>query len=180
MLVHATALVEFTDPYLDPDTGLLRNLVGARTKVDLEAAEGDLSFARLVQLMERPLVVRGDLEDLRAIHLHLFQDVYDWAGQVRTVDIRKNVEGAEFFLPVALIDRASVFAFDELRQDRMLRGMGRDQFIERLAHHYDQVNYLHPFREGNGRTQRVFWNQIASGTGWQLDWRGVGRGTRGR
>lgn len=99
---------------------------------------------------------------------------------MRTVDIRKNVEGAEFFLPVALIDRASVFAFDELRQDRMLRGMGRDQFIERLAHHYDQVNYLHPFREGNGRTQRVFWNQIASGTGWQLDWRGVGRGTRGR
>lgn len=95
--------------------------MGARTKVDLEAAEGDVSLARLVRLMERPPVVRGDLEDLRAIHLDLLQDVYDWAGHVHTVDIRRKIEGAQFFLPVALIDRTSVFAADELRQDRMLR-----------------------------------------------------------
>ncbi|WP_392342486.1 Fic family protein (plasmid) [Leifsonia sp. P73] len=42
--------------------------------------------------------------------------------------------------------------------------------MERLAHHYDQVNYLHPFREGNGRTQRIFWTQIAAGAGYDLDW----------
>ncbi|MEO8093348.1 MAG: Fic family protein [Pseudolysinimonas sp.] len=49
----------------------------------------------------------------------------------------------------------------------------RDQFIDRLSHHYDQWNYVHPFREGNGRTQRLFWNRVAADAGWQLDWRPV-------
>lgn len=161
---------EFVDPYLDPETGILRNLAGARTKASLEDAEGSLSFARLVQLMDRPPKPTGDLAELRAI---LFQDLYDWAGQVRTVDIRKNVEGAEYFLPSGMIERASVFAAGELHADDNLRGLDRERFIGRLAYHYDQVNYIHPFREGNGRVQRVFWNRVALAAGWQLDWRPV-------
>lgn len=51
--------------------------------------------------------------------------------------------------------------------------MDREQFIERLAHHYDQFNFIHPFREGNGRTQRVFWMRVAGRAGWLLDWRNV-------
>jgi cell filamentation protein len=66
-----------------------------------------------------------------------------------------------------------MFAADELRADNMLRGMNREQFIDRLSHHYDQWNHVHPFREGNGRTQRVFWNRVAADAGWQLDWRPV-------
>lgn len=151
---------EPVDPYLDPETGLLRNKVGARTRTALDEAEGDLSFARLVQLMDRPVRPTGDLDELRAIHRHLFQDIYDWAGQLRTVDIRKSVEGAQFFLPVSMIERAAVFAERELRADNMLCGMSRDHFIERLAYHYDSFNYTHPFREGNGRTQRVFWTSF--------------------
>lgn len=164
---------EFVDPYLDPETGVLRNKVGAQAKVALDNAEGDLSFARLMQLMDHPPKASGDLDELRAIHRHLFQDVYEWAGQVRTVDVRKNVEGAEFFLPVSMIGRAAGYAAEELRVDNDLRGLNRDRFIERLAYHYDQFNYVHPFREGNGRTQRVFWNRVARDAGWQLDWRGV-------
>lgn len=165
--------IEPTDPYLDPETGLLRNRVGARTKADLDNAEADLSFARLVQLTDRPSRATGDLDELRVIHRHLFQDVYDWAGEIRIVDIRKNAEGAESFMPMSLIDRASVFAAEQLHDDLMLRGLPREQFIERLAHHYEQVNYIHPFREGNGRAQRVFWNRVAGDAGWQLDWRPV-------
>jgi fido (protein-threonine AMPylation protein) len=101
---------EFLDPYLDPETGILHNLIGARTKESLDDAEGSLSFARLVQLTDHPLKPTGDLTELRAIHRHLFQDLYDWAGQIRTVDIRKNAEGAEFFLPFGMIERASSFA----------------------------------------------------------------------
>ena len=164
---------EPVDPYLDPETDLLRNKVGARTRATLDEAEGDLSFARLVQLMDRPVRPTGDLDELRAIHRHLFQDIYDWAGQLRTVDIRKSVEGAQFFLPVSMIERAAVFAERELRADNMLCGMSRDHFIERLAYHYDSFNYIHPFREGNGRTQRVFWTRIACDAGWRLDWHGV-------
>src|ERR1700722_1581928 len=72
-----------------------------------------------------------------------------------------------------MIERASVFAAGELRSDSALRGLDRAHFIDRLAYHYDQVNYIHPFREGNGRVQRVFWNRIAVAAGWQLDWRPV-------
>ncbi len=172
-LEHATALAEVVDPYLDPDTGLLRNLVGARTKQEFEAAEGALVVARALQLRDHPVRSTGDLDEFRAIHRHLFQDVYAWAGEVRTVDLRKNVDGAEHFLSVSAIDRGSLFAADELRKDRMLRGKSRDQFIDRLSHHYDQWNYVHPFREGNGRTQREFWNRVAGDAGWQLDWRSV-------
>ena len=166
-------MAEVVDPYLDSDTGLLRNLVGARTQGALDQAEGDLTYIRAAELQERPVRATGDLDEFRAIHRQLFQDVYPWAGEVRTVDIRKNVAGAEHFLSVGAIDRGSMFAADELRADNMLRGMKRDQFIDRLSHHYDQWNYVHPFREGNGRTQRVFWNRVAADAGWQLDWRPV-------
>lgn len=169
---RATDLSEFKDPYIDPETGALRNLLGAQTKAALSKAEGDLVFVRMLQLMDKATVNHSvDLDELCAIHQHLFQDVYDWAGRVRTVDIRKSSGKAEFFMPASMIERGSVFAFDELHKDGMLQGMNRTDFIERLAYHYDQVNYLHPFREGNGRTQRVFWDRVALETGWQLDWR---------
>ncbi len=72
-----------------------------------------------------------------------------------------------------MIGRAASYAEGELRADHELRGMSREQFIDRLSYHYDQLNYVHPFREGNGRTQRVFWNRVARDAGWQLDWREV-------
>lgn len=161
------------DPYIDPSTGILRNLIGAETRDALSIAEGDLVFARLVQLAERPPAGTGDLVELQAIHRQLFQDVFDWAGDLRTVDIRKREEGAEPFLPVQMIDRAAAFAARELHADHSLRDMRLDLFVERLAYHYDAFNYIHPFREGNGRTQRVMWNRVALEAGWQLDWQRV-------
>lgn len=89
------------------------------------------------------------------------------------MDIAKNVEGAQFFLPVSMITRASTFTVAELRGDNMLMGMSRERLVERLAYYYDAFNYIHPFREGNGRTQRVFWSRIAYDAGWRLDWRAV-------
>ena len=171
--MHATALAEVVDSYLDPDTELLRNLVGAGTQGALDQAEGDLAYIRAAELQELPVRATGDLDESRAINRQLFQDVYPWAGEVRTVDLRKNVAGAKHFLSVGAIDRGSMFAADELRADNMLRGMNRDQFIDRLSHHYDQWNFVHPFREGNGRTQRVFRNRVAADADWQLDWRSV-------
>lgn len=162
---------EFVDPYLDPATGILRNNLGITDQRTLDVAEADLVEARRVQMIVRPVKVTGDLRQLQAIHGQLFQDVYDWAGQLRTVDIRKGTDpAAEFFMPVSRLESGAGFAFAELADENQLRGLDRDRFVERLAHHYDQVNYLHPFREGNGRTQRIFWTQIAAGAGYDLDW----------
>lgn len=90
---------EVVDPYLVPGTNVLRNRLGLTSAEDLSAAEADLSFVRALQLLDEPVPGTNDLQELMRIHFHLFQDVYDWAGQLRTIDVRKNVPGAEFFLP---------------------------------------------------------------------------------
>lgn len=161
-----------SDPYLNPATGLLFNRVGATTARELSAAEADLVYTRYATLAFHPVPPTGDLAELQAIHHHLFQDVYSWAGQLRTVDIRKAGE-SDWFMPAALIQRGAGYATDELRRDNYLRQLPRDQFVARLAHHYDQFNHVHPFREGNGRTQRLFWDRITRDAGWQLDWQRV-------
>lgn len=133
------ASTDFVDPYLDPETGLLRNLVGARSDAELVAAEGALVFTRAVQLLDHPPRPTGDLAELKAIHRHLFQDLFDWAGQIRSVDIRKNAEGSEFFMPVSLIERGSRFVAEQMHAVNDLERMTRDQFIERLVQRYDEV-----------------------------------------
>jgi cell filamentation protein len=163
----------FVDPYVDPSAGILRNLVSARTQAELDQIEADLVQARTINLPNQKIRRTADLQELRAIHRYLFADIYDWAGHLRTVDIRKNVAGSTYFVPVTLIERAASFVAAELEADNYLRGMSRDHFISRLAHHYDQLNYIHPFREGNGRTQRLFWDRVSLAAGWRLSWLSV-------
>lgn len=163
----------FLDPYIDPSTGILRNKVGARTQVALDTAEGDLVYVRMVQLLAVPPEPTGDLSELCAIHRHLFQDVYDWAGEIRSVDIRKPVEEAVPFMPVSFVHRGGQYAAEDLHDEEDLKGLGREQFISRLAHHYEQFNYVHPFREGNGRTQRFMFSRVAHDAGWHLRWQAV-------
>lgn len=134
--------------------------------------EAELTAFTAVELSSRPVKMTGGLHQLRAIHGRLFRDVYDWAGELRTVDMRKGDDPrAEFFMPVSRIESGAGFAFRELIEDKMLIGLDPDMFVRKLSHHYDQVNYLHPFREGNGRTQRIFWSQTARKAGYELDWR---------
>lgn len=68
---------------------------------------------------------------------------------------------------------AARISFAELADAAHLRGLSRHEFVEQLAYHYEKINYVHPFREGNGRVQRIYWNRVALAAGWQLDWRPV-------
>ena len=124
-------------------------------------------------LRELPLEPTGTLDDLRLIHRWLFRDVYDWAGEVRTIEIRKAGEGAQFFLPSANIPRGIAWARSELEKDDFLVGLASRRFPSRMAYHYDNYNFVHPFREGNGRTQRLLWTLICHHAGYDLDWRDV-------
>lgn len=170
---RGTALNEFRDPYVDPLSGVLRNRLGLIDEQAIETATADLLGSRLLTIDDKRIPRTNDLAELSAIHHHLFQDIYDWAGQIRTVDIRKNAAGSTFFVPVAMIERSAGYAADALREDGLLRELPRDRLIERLSFHYDQFNYLHPFREGNGRTQRAFWSRVVRDVGYVLDWRTV-------
>lgn len=162
-------MAEAHDPYLDPGTGILTNKVGASTWEQLQAAETDLVTLRALQLAARPITGRFDLAHLQAIHRYLFADVYPWAGQLRTVDMAKTGDTVSFF-PAARLAAGAAHTFDALAADNLLSGLDRDRFVTRLAHHLDQINHLHPFREGNGRTQRIFCSQLAARAGYHLDW----------
>jgi cell filamentation protein len=165
---------EFQDPYLDPSTGILRNLLGVSSQPALDVREAQLTAVAAIGIGVQPVKPTGDLRELCAIHQRLFEKVYDWAGKLRTVDMRKgNDRDAEFFMSASRLDSGAGFAFSELAEDNHLKGLGKEQFVDRLAHHYDQVNYLHPFREGNGRAQRILWTNVARRAGWALHWTDV-------
>lgn len=162
---------KFVDPYVDPATGVLRNLVGATSYDELRNAEGEFIALRTGEFLEQlSLKPTGSMKDFRKIHQHLFQDIYDWAGRPRTVEIRKSGEGSEFFLPSPNIPMGFQWAQEELRKDQMLEGLSLAQFAQRLAYHFDNYNFIHPFREGNGRTQRLFWTILCHNAGYDLDW----------
>jgi cell filamentation protein len=158
------------DPYLDPFWQILRNKVHARTASELAAAETQLVWARSLELTERPIGGRYDLTHLRALHRHLFQDVYPFAGDLRTVDLRKAGDPGGWFYPAARLTQGADVTFAALAQDKHLRGRDREGFISGLARHLDAVNHLHPFREGNGRTQRIFFSQLSGRAGYLLRW----------
>lgn len=154
------------DPYTDPLTGVLRNQLGLPTAVELQAAEREITHAALIFLKESPVPPSYDLRHLCAIHRRIFGDIYEWAGQLRTVAIAK---GSWFCLP-QYIESSAAEIFRALHGENLLRGLPRDVFTERLAYYLGEVNAVHPFREGNGRAQRAFFEQLASDAGFILDW----------
>jgi cell filamentation protein len=154
------------DPYSDPVTGVLYNKLGLGTAAGLEAAEREITHAALILLDESPVSPSYDLPHLQEIHNRILGDIYEWAGQIRTVAIAK---GAMFCLP-QYIDSSAAVIFGELHDEDCLRGLRRDAFVGRLAHYLGEVNALHPFREGNGRAQRAFFGQLARDAGFTLAW----------
>lgn len=154
------------DPYSDPVTGVLHNKLGLGTAAGIEAAEREITHAALILLDESPVSPSYDLPHLQEIHKRIFGDIYEWAGQIRTVAIAK---GAMFCLP-QYIDSSAAVIFGELHDEDCLRGLRRDAFVGRLAHYLGEVNALHPFREGNGRAQRAFFGQLARDAGFTLAW----------
>ena len=146
------------DPYADPATGVLRNKLGLATAPELAAAEREITHAALILLRESPVRPSYDLPHLREIHRRIFGDIYDWAGQVRTVAIAK---GSLFCLP-QYIEPAAAEIFGHLGKEDFLRHLARKEFLDRLTCYLGEVNAIHPFREGNGRAQRAFFEQLAS------------------
>ena len=154
------------DPYAYPGTDVLRNKAGIRDPIKLERFEYEQSYARAREIRERPSPARFDLKQLQHLHKHLFQDVYDWAGQIRTIEITK---GGSQFARSDYIESEGKRMGDALEKANNLRGLEKTDFVRKLAEHYGDWNALHPFREGNGRATREFIGQIARGAGYELD-----------
>ena len=155
---------------MDPATGFLRNEVSASTQQEIDLACAELLPGRLEALAQSPIPCTGDKAHLQAIHRVHFDGVFDWAGQFRTSDIDK--QGTDF-VPAGEVESAIDQLFTELAAEHLLRGLPREPFIARLAYYYARLNQIHPFREGNGRTQRLFWGQVALHAGWYVDFVGM-------
>jgi len=151
--------------YIDPKTGILRNLADISDPDDLLFFESGAVAKRIQELFEKPIQIKG-VDSLLSIHRHLFQDVYFWAGKRRKVEISKA--GKQFF-PTTHFDNAFRFIDTLISDYRSLSKGDNLQIAEKLAEILDNVNYLHPFREGNGRAQREFLRLLASEKGLTLN-----------
>lgn len=166
------------DEYQQPN-GVLRNRLGKTTHEDLKVAEARLTAMRTATLATSGAYSQQGFERLQAIHRHVFQDVYEWAGQARTTDLGKAAfEGDETvtrFTPAAQLEPEARRIFAQAAEQNHFKGLDRPTFAERAADHFAAVNTLHPFREGNGRAQVAYISRLAEEAGHPLDFRGVSR-----
>ena len=124
----------------------------------------------MAQLIGNPITPTFDRDHLRAIHRHLFRDVYEWAGEPRRTEISKsNI----LFLPYRCIDQALAEIFSELHEENLLRGLQVVDFARRAAYYLGRLNMVHPFREGNGRAQRILLDQLAELSSYAFLWTAV-------
>lgn len=166
LLLRSPMPREFSDPYTYPGTRTLRNIPGIRDDGVLRDYEYERSELRIAQLRDNPIPGKFDLDHLKAIHAHVFQDVYEWAGKTRTVNISKN---SDSFCQPAFIESYAKQVSGQLAKENGLQGLEKPQFVERLALYYSDWNALHPFREGNGRATRELIGQMARSAGYELD-----------
>ena len=161
-----------SDPYVYPGTTVFKNIPGTRNQEIPDRFEADPSGTRSLELIEHPLSGLFDIEHLQGIHRYLFQDVYEWAGVFRTVDIAK---GNSYFAHVPYIESTLKDLFGELSEERHLRGLNQERFASRLAEILGTLNAVHAFREGNGRAQREFVRELAYKNSYWIDWNKVSR-----
>ena len=167
--VMATNNYSYTpdDQYCYPGTKVLVNRFGIKDAQQLETAERKLTYLRITELMKQPPAGHFDLAHLRAIHLFIFQDIYRWAGKIRTGSFLQK--GKTLFCLGQHIESFASDIHRQLKAENYLRGLEKNQFINRVAFYMGEINALHPFREGNGRTQRVYFHLLAKAASYNLD-----------
>ncbi|KAB7756932.1 MULTISPECIES: Fic family protein [Mycobacteriaceae] len=159
-------------PYLIPGTSVLRNNFGIQHGPDLAAVEFQVTAGRMVLWHCRQSAAVTEI-DVRAMHRELFGDVYEWAGELRTVDIRRGDSAFTW-----QVDIAAGLAEIELAATALAdvgAEFGNPRLAWELSRIYARYNQIHPFREGNGRTGMLLLHALAGRCGRQLDFTGVSR-----
>lgn len=160
-----------SDPYVDPATGVLRNRLGISDAGRLARVEAKVVVHAEIRLYTSGVTVgRCDLATLQSVHRRLFASVYDWAGELRSVDIAK---GASTFALARHLRQAAAEVFRQAPRADLLCGLDPPRFARAAGPLLADLNALHPFREGNGRAQRAFLQLLARDAGYQLRWRDV-------
>jgi len=157
------------DPHSQAGQACPRNFFGITSYEELTKKEAVYVPQRTTELVFSGLPGAFDLAHLRSIHRYLFQDVFPWAGELRQVGLSK-VGGAPFAVPMHIAP-ALTEAFTKLKVEGLLQGLDIVDFSHRAAYYLAEINAIHPFREGNGRTQREFIRLLAQQAGHKLTWK---------
>ena len=148
-------------------TTVLINKLDIRNENELAEAEGIITGLKASELIAAPLKADFSFEDYKQIHRYLFDMLFDWAGEIRTISIYKS---ATAFVKPEMVEENGRKIFARLCSLNYFCGLPRDEFVSQIADLYHIINMLHPFREGNGRTQRVFFFQLIRNAGYEIDY----------
>lgn len=183
------------EDYFIPGTSVLRNKFttpgnpyGEPDAVKLRFLEEGYASSRILELAQTPIKGNFDYAHMKAIHHHIFQDVYEWAGQERvaplgTFMVKSGPDVVHYQLgdPAApqmsyqyypagpVLGQAANEQYRRLSKMDLLRGLDHETFVTELAEIWGELNVIHSFREGNTRTQFVFFSQLSEQAGWKLD-----------
>jgi cell filamentation protein len=156
------------DYYCYSNSAVLKNKLNITNADVFEQAERDITSLTIERVTYQAPPYH--LHSFKQIHYALFSEIYDWAGEIRAVDIAKS---GTRFCNCNRIEPEATKLFRNLEKDHWLKNLSSANLANKLAEHYCEFNMLHPFREGNGRVQRIFFEHLALSSGCRLDWRDV-------
>lgn len=144
--------------YCYPNTDILINKLDLKDNTLLQKYEAKITAAKLLALRQKGIIGTFNSQHIKDIHKYLFEDIYPFAGIFRTENIGKGVfRFAEWQFIESELDKL----LDILKNENYLENYSQDITAKRLAYYISELNVLHPFREGNGRTIREFIRELA-------------------
>ncbi len=158
---------EGSESYCYPGTNVLKNKLGIRDDNALTIAEREITSLKLLKLYNMPIISEFNFGTLCKIHKTIFEDIYEWAGQIRRGDFLSK--GNSIFCKGPYIVENAKTIFESIKSEKYLAGINKQEFIKRMAYYMGEINALHPFREGNGRTAREFFRQLSLNAKYKLD-----------
>jgi cell filamentation protein len=144
----------------------LRNKLGIQEFQKFQTAEAELTNQQMTLLADSPVKGSFDFLHLKAIHKFIFNEIYEWAGEPRTVT---TYRGTTAFCAHDKIEERADEIFAGLKNDNYLCGLPKGRFIDKIADYMADINTLHAFCDGNGRVQRLFYKQLAENAGYELN-----------
>lgn len=147
-------------------TTVLINKLDIRNQSELDKAEKQITLLRAIQAEQNMILEKPNFQFFKDIHKFLFDDIYEWAGLVRTINISKK---GTIFCDASQIEEIGKLKFERLKKQNYLKELEKKQFIDEISDLYNELNILHPFREGNGRTLRLFITLLIRNAGFDID-----------
>ena len=153
--------------YCYPDSNVLKNKLNIRDNKLLKTAEEEITLIKQMELLKNPIKGNFSKAHLMNIHKFIFEDIYSFAGKIRKEQISK---ADTLFYPPNLIDRELDKVFAKIKEKNMIKETDEEKVFDNLAYVMAELNIIHPFREGNGRSIREFIRLMAKRMGYDLNW----------